>query len=135
MMQEGHLKLGSWQMVLWQPRWVFGTAEGVCYQKITSDERPIGKAKTIYFKDVEGIDELEYGEFQIRVKKRMYTFKCSPDSKAQVDPLPECTWISCQQAGSQCLFHSILADVLLTVVLAQVWVHNLRQLIERNRQS
>ena len=32
------MKLGSWQMVLWQPRWVFAELDGLCYQKISADE-------------------------------------------------------------------------------------------------
>jgi len=96
---EGNLKLGSWQMVLWQPRWVYATTEGLCYQKITADERPIGKEKKVLYTDILKIDELEYGEFQLEVAKRMYTFKCATDTKCQV------------------------------------FVHNLRQLQERNRQA
>lgn len=82
--QEGNLKLGSWQMVLWQPRWVYATTEGLCYQKITADERPIGKEKKVLYTDILKIDELEYGEFQLEVAKRMYTFKCATDTKCQV---------------------------------------------------
>jgi len=81
---EGNVKLGSWQMVLWQPRFVFATTDGLCYQKITADERPIGKEKKISFSDVRRIDELEYGEFQLEVAKRMYTFKAPSDHKCQV---------------------------------------------------
>jgi hypothetical protein len=36
--QEGNLKLGSWQMVLWQPRFVRAEVSALCYQKITADE-------------------------------------------------------------------------------------------------
>ena len=83
-MQEGNLKLGSWQMVLWQPRWVFATTDAVCYQKITSDERPIGKEKKINFTDILKIDELDYGEFQLVVAKRFYTFKAPTSQKCTV---------------------------------------------------
>jgi hypothetical protein len=82
--QEGNLKLGSWQMVLWQPRWVFATTDAVCYQKITSDERPIGKEKKIKFTDILKIDELDYGEFQLEVAKRFYTFKAPTSQKCTV---------------------------------------------------
>ena len=59
--QEGNLKLGSWQMVLWQPRWVHAETDALCYQKITADERPIGKEKRIPFSDIKEIEQLEYG--------------------------------------------------------------------------
>ena len=64
-LQEGNLKLGTWQMVLWQPRWVFASTEALCYQKITADERPIGKEKRISFADIQQIEELEFGEVRL----------------------------------------------------------------------
>lgn len=82
--QEGNLKLGSWQMVLWQPRWVHAETDALCYQKITADERPIGREKRIEFKNVRDIEELEYGEFVLQCKKRDYTFKAPDENKCQV---------------------------------------------------
>jgi len=32
------MKLGAWQMVLWQPRWVYAEVDGFCYQKISTTE-------------------------------------------------------------------------------------------------
>ena len=43
------VKLGSWQVVLWQPRMIFADADGLSYQKIDPNEAPIGKAKRIEF--------------------------------------------------------------------------------------
>ena len=40
--QEGNLKLGSWQMVLWQPRWVHAEVDALCYQKITAEQSSVG---------------------------------------------------------------------------------------------
>ena len=82
--QEGNLKLGSWQMVLWQPRWVHAETDALCYQKITADERPIGREKRIEFRDVKEIEELEYGEFVLQCSKRDYTFKAADEHKCQV---------------------------------------------------
>lgn len=76
--------MGSWQMVLWQPRWVFASTEGLCYQKITADERPIGKEKKISFSEIREIEELEFGEFVLTTPKRDYTFKAPTEQKCQV---------------------------------------------------
>jgi hypothetical protein len=81
---EGNLKLGSWQMVLWQPRWVHAETDALCYQKITSDERPIGKQKRIEFRDIREIEELENAEFVLQTGKRDYTFKAPNENKCQV---------------------------------------------------
>ena len=76
--------MGSWQMVLWQPRWVHAETDALCYQKITADERPIGREKRIEFRDVKEIEELEYGEFVLQCSKRDYTFKAADEHKCQV---------------------------------------------------
>ena len=36
--QDAAMKLGAWQMVLWQPRWLYAEVDGVCYQKISTTE-------------------------------------------------------------------------------------------------
>ena len=86
--QEGNLKLGSWQMVLWQPRWVHAETDALCYQKITSDERPIGKQKRIEFRDIREIEELENAEFVLQTNKRDYTFKAPNENRCQVRERP-----------------------------------------------
>ena len=86
--QEGNLKLGSWQMVLWQPRWVHAETDALCYQKITSDERPIGRHKRIEFRDIREIEELENAEFVLQTGKRDYTFKAPNENKCQVRERP-----------------------------------------------
>jgi len=35
---DAAVKMGAWQMVLWQPRWVFAEIDGFCYQKISTTE-------------------------------------------------------------------------------------------------
>ena len=69
--QDGAVKMGAWQMVLWQPRWVFAETDGFCYQKISTTERPIGKPKKITFASVREIEELDsaevYSRFVLRV--------------------------------------------------------------------
>jgi len=36
--QDAAVKMGAWQMVLWQPRWVYAEVDGFCYQKISTAE-------------------------------------------------------------------------------------------------
>ena len=57
------VKLGSWQVVLWQPRMIFADADGLSYQKIDPNEAPIGKAKRIEFASItgRGLDCAEFG--------------------------------------------------------------------------
>lgn len=78
------VKLGSWQLVLWQPRWVFAETDGFCYQKISSDESPIGKPKKIMFVAVDTIEELDCAEFVLQCNKRDFTFKAPSEDACTV---------------------------------------------------
>ena len=78
------VKLGSWQLVLWQPRWVFAETDGFCYQKISADESPIGKPKKIMFAAVETIEELDCAEFVLQCGKRDFTFKAPSEDACTV---------------------------------------------------
>jgi hypothetical protein len=84
MWQDAAMKFGAWQMVLWQPRWLYAEVDGLCYQKISTSEvrsrprmalvsaaqtasgvhaqKPIGRPKKILFKNIKDIDELDCAE-------------------------------------------------------------------------
>lgn len=74
-LQDSNLKLGSWQMVLWQPRWVYAETDGMCYQKVSTNDKPIGKAKKILFSAIKDLEELECQEFRVICPDRDFTFK------------------------------------------------------------
>jgi len=75
---DAAVKMGAWQMVLWQPRWVFAEEDGFCYQKISTTEKPIGKPKKILYSSIKEIEELDCSEFVLQCNSRDYTFK-APD--------------------------------------------------------
>jgi hypothetical protein len=81
---DAAVKLGTWQMVLWQPRYMYAEVDGVCYQKISADEAPIGSPKKILFNAVQGIEELECGEFVLMCERRDYTFKAPTEQVCSV---------------------------------------------------
>jgi len=81
---DAAVKLGSWQMVLWQPRWVFAELDGLCYQKISADEKPIGQPKKILFSSIMQIEELDCGEFVLQCSNRDYTFKAANENLSTV---------------------------------------------------
>jgi hypothetical protein len=82
--QDAAVKLGAWQMVLWQPRFVFAEIDGLCYQKVSTNDKPIGKPKKVAFSSVNKIDELEYGEFVVQCTGRDYTFKAVDTNQCTV---------------------------------------------------
>jgi hypothetical protein len=82
--QDAAVKLGAWQMVLWQPRFVYAEIDGLCYQKVSTNDKPIGKPKKLSFSSVNKIDELEYGEFVVQCTGRDYTFKAVDTNQCTV---------------------------------------------------
>mmetsp|Transcript_1941 Transcript_1941/g.3130 ORF Transcript_1941/g.3130 Transcript_1941/m.3130 type:complete len:150 (+) Transcript_1941:97-546(+) len=81
---DAAVKMGAWQMVLWQPRWVFAEIDGFCYQKISTTEKPIGKPKKISFSEVKEIEELDCAEFVLQCPNRDYTFKAPNEDACTV---------------------------------------------------
>mmetsp|Transcript_1198 Transcript_1198/g.3676 ORF Transcript_1198/g.3676 Transcript_1198/m.3676 type:complete len:171 (+) Transcript_1198:85-597(+) len=81
--KEG-LRMGPYQLVLWQPRYVFADLTGLHYQKLSTQNRPMGKPKKITFASILEVTELEQGEIVIRCRQRDYTFKAPDASKASV---------------------------------------------------
>jgi len=49
--KEG-LRMGPYQLVLWQPRYVFADLTGLHYQKLSTQNRPMGKPKKITFASI-----------------------------------------------------------------------------------
>jgi len=82
--QDAAVKLGAWQMVLWQPRFVYAETDGLCYQKVSTNDKPIGKPKKVAFSSVSKIDELEYSEFVVQCTGRDYTFKAGDPNQCTV---------------------------------------------------
>ncbi len=76
--------MGAWQMVLWQPRWVYAEVDGLCYQKISTTEKPIGRPKKIRFDAIKEIDELDAAEFVLQCERRDYTFKAPSEESCAV---------------------------------------------------
>lgn len=50
------LRLGSWQVLWWQPRWYHAEHDGFCHQPISTTEKPTGKPSKIMYSDIEDIE-------------------------------------------------------------------------------
>jgi len=85
--KEG-LRMGPYQLVLWQPRYVFADLDGLHYQKLSTQNRPMGKPKKIKFASILEVTELEQGEIVIRCRSRDYTFKARGGAPLLLRPRP-----------------------------------------------
>ena len=68
-------QLGSWRLIVWQPRWVYAELDALYYQKVNADDQPIGEAQRILFSDVTVIEQDASDEFEIFCGKRSYVFR------------------------------------------------------------
>lgn len=93
----------SWQVVLWQPKWLYAERDGLCYQRVTASEGAVGhEPRRIAFEDVTSIDEFEMGEFTLQCRTRTYVFrsKCVKTAHAMASRLR----VLCEHwlLGSEC---------------------------------
>lgn len=78
-------RLGSWQVLWWQPRWYHAELDAFCHQPISTTEKPTGKACKIMYKDIEEIElrnarDGKQTEFVIHCGKgSSYAFKASSE--------------------------------------------------------
>lgn len=75
------VQLASWQLVLWQRRYVRAELGALCYRKVTANGQPKGRETRIQFADVCDITQFTGGEFALRCTERSYTFKLSSERR------------------------------------------------------
>jgi len=74
-------RLGSWQVLWWQPRWYHAEHDGFCHQPISTTEKPMGKAEKIPYASIEEVEirassSGHYTEFVMHCKDNCsYAFK------------------------------------------------------------
>lgn len=91
--------MGSWQLVLWQPRWIYVEKDALCYTKVTVDDNPTGLPKRIMFHDISDVT-LHHDEFTVNCIVRVYTFKALFPDDARV----------CSRTLERTLAHTLAVD-------------------------
>jgi len=66
----------SYQLCVWQERWVFADDDALCYQHLSSDMQPTGASTRIPFSDIEFVGPFDETQFVLKCSRRAYTFLC-----------------------------------------------------------
>jgi len=66
----------SYQLCVWQERYVFAEDDALCYQHLSTDMQPAGPCKRILYSSIEFVGPFDETQFVIKCKGRAYTFLC-----------------------------------------------------------
>ena len=66
----------SYQLCVWQERWVFAADDALCYQHLSADMQPTGKQKRIPYSTIEFVGPFDDTQFVVKCARRAYTFLC-----------------------------------------------------------
>ena len=64
----------SYQLCVWQERWVYAEDDALCYAHLTADMKPEGQSKRIPFASIEFVGPFDETQFVIKCAKRTFTF-------------------------------------------------------------
>jgi len=70
------LSFRSYQLCVWQERYVFAEDDALCYQHISSEMQPVGESKRILFSTIEFVGPFDETQFVVKCANRAYTFLC-----------------------------------------------------------
>ena len=70
------LSFRSYQLCVWQERYVFAEDEGLYYQHLSAEMVPVGTAKRIPYSTIEFVGPFDETQFVLKCADRAYTFLC-----------------------------------------------------------
>jgi hypothetical protein len=66
----------SYQLCVWQERYVYASDDALCYQHLSADMQPIGSKKQIPYASIEFVGPFDEQQFVVKCKGRAFTFMC-----------------------------------------------------------
>mmetsp|Transcript_14596 Transcript_14596/g.47677 ORF Transcript_14596/g.47677 Transcript_14596/m.47677 type:complete len:170 (-) Transcript_14596:471-980(-) len=73
---EKTLSFRSYQLCIWQERYVFADDSALCYQHLDGAAQPFGTPKCISYSSIEFVGPFDETQFVLKCEKRAYTFLC-----------------------------------------------------------
>jgi len=78
------LSFRSYQLCVWQERYVFADDDALCYQHLTTEMEPAGEPKRIPYSSIEFVGPFDDTQFVLKCADRAYTFLCeTTDSRTR----------------------------------------------------
>lgn len=66
----------SYQLCVWQERYVYAEDDALCYQQLSQDRVPHGACKRILYSSIQFVGALDETQFVLQCARRSYTFLC-----------------------------------------------------------
>mmetsp|Transcript_271 Transcript_271/g.603 ORF Transcript_271/g.603 Transcript_271/m.603 type:complete len:307 (+) Transcript_271:84-1004(+) len=66
----------SYQLCVWQERYVYASDDALCYQHLAADMQPTGSTKMIPYSSIEFVGPFDEQQFVVKCKGRAFTFLC-----------------------------------------------------------
>jgi len=66
----------SYQLCVWQERYVYASDDALCYQHLSADMQPTGSTKQIPYSSIEFVGPFDEQQFVVKCKGRAFTFMC-----------------------------------------------------------
>mmetsp|Transcript_51248 Transcript_51248/g.111400 ORF Transcript_51248/g.111400 Transcript_51248/m.111400 type:complete len:304 (+) Transcript_51248:251-1162(+) len=66
----------SYQLCVWQERYVYADDDSLCYQHLSADMQPAGDPKKIPYASIEFVGPFDDTQFVLKCRDRAYTFLC-----------------------------------------------------------
>mmetsp|Transcript_8167 Transcript_8167/g.20331 ORF Transcript_8167/g.20331 Transcript_8167/m.20331 type:complete len:306 (-) Transcript_8167:297-1214(-) len=70
------LSFRSYQLCVWQERYVYASDDALCYQHLSADMQPTGSKKQIPYASIEFVGPFDEQQFVVKCKGRAFTFMC-----------------------------------------------------------
>lgn len=70
------LSFRSYQLCVWQERFVYASDDALCYQHLSADMQPTGSKKQISYASIEFVGPFDEQQFVVKCKGRAFTFMC-----------------------------------------------------------
>ena len=71
------MSIFSYQLCVWQERYVFAEEDALCYQQLALDRTPTGRVTRIPYASIQFVGPYDESQFVLKCAKRSYTFLCS----------------------------------------------------------
>jgi hypothetical protein len=111
---KSSLSFRSYQLCVWQERYVFAEDNALCYRQLNKEHVPVGKAKRIPYASMQFVGPFDDLQFVIMCPRRSYTFLTA-------DTEERTRWIKALSALSGC---SASTEVCLHTTLRRRWARD-----------
>lgn len=104
---KSSLSFRSYQLCVWQERYVFAEDNALCYRQLNKEHLPIGRAKRIPYASMQFVGPFDERQFVIMCPRRSYTF-LTADTEERTRWIKALSRLSGCSASTEVCLHTTL---------------------------